>query len=200
MGMDRSNKRSSALSPAEVQRGSSLWWTQNPMSYDWAGEIQYPRFSPQWFEAIDARFLQRSRLFATLQQPFDRILPLDQLRGARVLEIGCGMGLHTQRLASAGADVTALDLTSTAVEATISRLALKGLRANVLRCDAENLPFLAGAFDFVWSWGVIHHSSRTARVVREIARVVNKGGSCRVMVYKRQGMHFPRLCRCFPSP
>ena len=34
--------------------------------------------------------------FATLQQPLDRILPIPELRGARVLEIGCGMGLHTQ--------------------------------------------------------------------------------------------------------
>ena len=33
------------------------------------------------------------------------------------------------------------------------------------------MPFDAGAFDFVWSWGVIHHSSSTGRVVREIARV-----------------------------
>jgi SAM-dependent methyltransferase len=98
------------------------------------------------------------------------------------------MGLHTQTLASAGADVTAVDITSTAVEATTSRLALQGLHANVLRCDAENLPFAAGAFDFVWSWGVIHHSSRTARIVREIARVLNKSGSCRVMVYNREGM------------
>lgn len=186
--MDRTNKRSAELSPTEVQRGSSLWWTQNPMSYDWAGEVQLPRFSPDWFYAIDAKFLQGSRLFATLQQPFDQILPLDQLRGARVLEIGCGMGLHTQTLVSAGADVTAVDLTSTAVEATSARLALKDLHANVLRCDAESLPFTSGSFDFVWSWGVIHHSSRTARIVREIARVLNKSGSCRVMVYNREGM------------
>src|ERR1017187_7366735 len=94
-----------------------------------------------------------------------------ELRGARVLEIGCGMGLHTQTMAAAGAEVTAIDLTSTAVEATFRRLALRGLRAHVLQCDAENLPFMAGAFDFVWSWGVIHHSSRTARIVREIGQI-----------------------------
>jgi SAM-dependent methyltransferase len=188
MVMDRSNKRSEELCPGEVQRGSSLWWTQNPMSYDWAGDVKLPRLSLEWFDAIDAKFLQGSRLFATLQQPFDRILPIPELRGARVLEIGCGMGLHTQTMASAGADVTAVDLTSTAVEATSRRLALKGLRALVLRCDAESLPFPADAFDFVWSWGVIHHSSRTARIVREIARVLNKDGACRVMVYNRDGM------------
>ena len=193
MAMDRSYKRSEELSSVEVQRGNSVWWTRNPMAYDWTAKIKPPRFSPGWYEAIDAAFLYGSRLFATLQQPFDRILPIPELRGARVLEIGCGMGLHTQTMAAAGAEVTAIDLTSTAVEATCRRLALMGLRAHVLQCDAENLPFTAGTFDFVWSWGVIHHSSRTARIVREIARVLNKTGACRVMVYNREGMP-ARIC------
>jgi 2-polyprenyl-3-methyl-5-hydroxy-6-metoxy-1,4-benzoquinol methylase len=193
MAIDRSDKRSEELSSVEVQRGNSAWWTRNPMAYDWGGKIELPRFSPEWYEAIDAEFLYGSRLFATAKQPFDRIMPISELRGARVLEIGCGMGLHTQTMAAAGAEVTAVDLTSTAVEATSRRLALKGLQAQVLQCDAENLPFETAAFDFVWSWGVIHHSSRTARIVREIARVLNSTGACRVMVYNREGMP-ARIC------
>src|ERR1700730_2450570 len=141
MAMDRSYKRSEELSSVEVQRGNSAWWTRNPMAYDWNGKIKLPRFSQGWDEAIDAEFLYGSRLFATSQQPFDRIIPIPKLRGARVLEIGCGMGLHTQTMAAAGADVTAVDLTSTAVEATTRRLAMKGLSARILRCDAESLPF-----------------------------------------------------------
>ncbi len=193
MAIDKSFKRSEDLSSVAVQRGNSAWWTRNPMAYDWTGKIKFPRFSHQWYQAIDAEFLYGSRLFATSQQPFDRIMPISELRGARVLEIGCGMGLHTQTMAAAGAEVTAIDLTSTAIEATRRRLALMGLRAQVLQCDAENLPFTTSAFDFVWSWGVIHHSSRTARIVREIARVLNSAGSCRVMVYNREGMP-ARIC------
>jgi SAM-dependent methyltransferase len=158
------------------------------MAYDWHAKIKLPRFSPRWYEAIDAEFLYGSRLFATSRQPFDRILPIPELRGARVLEIGCGMGMHTQTMAAAGAQVTAIDLSSTSIEATSRRLALRGLRAQVLQCDAETLPFTSGSFDFVWSWGVIHHSSRTARIVREIARVLSRAGACRVMVYNREGM------------
>jgi 2-polyprenyl-3-methyl-5-hydroxy-6-metoxy-1,4-benzoquinol methylase len=186
--MDRSYKRSEKLSTAEVQHGNAAWWTRNPMAYDWHAKIKLPRFSPRWYEAIDAEFLYGSRLFATSRQPFDRILPIPELRGARVLEIGCGMGMHTQTMAAAGAQVTAIDLSSTSIEATSRRLALRGLRAQVLQCDAETLPFTSGSFDFVWSWGVIHHSSRTARIVREIARVLSRAGACRVMVYNREGM------------
>jgi 2-polyprenyl-3-methyl-5-hydroxy-6-metoxy-1,4-benzoquinol methylase len=158
------------------------------MSYDWRGEIQHPRFSREWFDAIDAAHVFGARLFATDQRLFDRVMPLDALAGKKVLEIGCGMGLHTRTMAAAGADVTAIDLTPTAVEATQQRLALEGLRATVLQQDAETLPFPDRSFDFVWSWGVIHHSSRTGRIVRQIARVLKPTGEARVMVYNREGM------------
>jgi 2-polyprenyl-3-methyl-5-hydroxy-6-metoxy-1,4-benzoquinol methylase len=97
------------------------------------------------------------------------------------------MGLHTELMARAGAKVTAIDLSPTSVEATTRRLALKGLQGHVQEGDAETLPFASKSFDFVWSWGVIHHSSRTGRVVREIARVCRPGAECRVMVYNRNG-------------
>ena len=42
MAMDRSYKRSEKLSPVEVQRGNSVWWTRNPMAYDWTAKIKLP--------------------------------------------------------------------------------------------------------------------------------------------------------------
>jgi 2-polyprenyl-3-methyl-5-hydroxy-6-metoxy-1,4-benzoquinol methylase len=158
------------------------------MAYDWAGELNLTRYCRDWFDAIDARFVHGSRLFATDRQPFDRLLPFEILASADVLEIGCGMGLHTELMVKAGANVTAVDLSETSIEATTARLALKGLNARVMTADAEHLAFPDASFDFVWSWGVIHHSARTARIVRQIARVLRPGGECRVMVYNREGM------------
>lgn len=185
--MTGGEKRSEDLPVVAVQDGNKQWWTSNTMSYDWRGEISLPRFSLPWFDAIDQRFIESAKLYGTDQKPFDRIIPFDRLNGATVLEIGCGMGLHTELMARAGARVTAVDLSPTSVEATTRRLALKGLEAKVQEGDAEALPFEASSFDFIWSWGVIHHSSRTGRVVREIARVARPEAECRVMVYNRNG-------------
>lgn len=176
------------MSCKDVQIGNQSWWTRNMMAYDWHNEIQAERFSSDWFDTIDKAHIYGARLFATDKMPFDKTLPLDCLHGKKVLEIGCGMGLHTETMVRAGADVTAIDLTETAVEATKRRLELKGLEARIFQANAEEMPFEGGSFDFVWSWGVIHHSARTTRIVREIARVLAPGGECRVMVYNRNGI------------
>lgn len=157
------------------------------MTYDWGGTITADRHSAQWFDAMDQRWIEASYPYLSRERPFDRVLPSD-LTGRRVLEIGCGMGLHTRELVERGAEVTAIDLTAPAVEATRARLALGGYEATVLQQDAEELPFADAQFDLVWSWGVIHHSARTGRVVREISRVVAPAGEVRAMVYNRDGV------------
>lgn len=184
-------KRTSEMKLADMQEGNRLWWTKHTMSYDWREKIGHERFSSSWFDQIDTRFVHSARLFATDQKPFDKIIPFSSLSGKRVLEIGCGMGLHSELIIRAGANFSAIDLSATSVEATRKRLVLKGLDGDIKQADAENIPFEDHTFDFVWSWGVIHHSSRTARIVREISRVLKPGGECRVMVYNRLGVIVP---------
>ena len=172
----------------KVQSKNQQWWTDHTMSYDWKDKVGQDRFSEAWYDEIDKRFVHGARLFAHDQVPFDRIIPFDRLAGRDVLEIGCGMGLHSELMARAGARVRSIDISETSVEATRNRLALRKLPANVQRMDARVLDFPDASFDFVWSWGVIHHSAQTAVVIREIARVLRPGGETRIMVYHLDGM------------
>jgi 2-polyprenyl-3-methyl-5-hydroxy-6-metoxy-1,4-benzoquinol methylase len=185
------DKRTATMEVADVQHGNQSWWTSNTMSYDWRDKIGAERFSRQWFDEADARFVHSARLFANGVRPFDRVIPFDELPGRTVLEIGCGMGLHSELLSRAGARLHSIDLSPTSVEATRRRFELKNLQSDIRQADAERLPFDNATFDFIWSWGVIHHSSRTARIVREMRRVVKPSGSCRVMVYNRAGVIVP---------
>ncbi len=186
--VDYHTKRVDQETVEDVQAGNRDWWTSHTMSYDWTDRIGHEQFSAEWYDEMDERFIYASRLFATETQPFDKLIPFEQLRGKRVLEVGCGMGLHTELMVRAGAEVTAIDLSPVSVESTRRRLEIRGLQATVLESDAEKLPFADGSFDFVWSWGVIHHSSRTGRAAREIARVLKPDGECRIMVYNRGGL------------
>lgn len=186
--MDYPDKRKAGEALDAVQDGNRSWWTDSTMSYDWKHPVPQEKYSQAWFDDIDRRFIHASRLFAHGARPFDRIIPFGQIAGRRVLEIGCGMGLHCELMASAGADVTAIDLSPTSVEVTRRRAALKGLAIDVRQMDAVDLEFPDHSFDFVWSWGAIHHSSKTGRIIKQIARVLKPGGETRVMVYNLSGM------------
>ncbi|HUZ81067.1 MAG TPA: glycosyltransferase [Gaiellaceae bacterium] len=181
----------SMANAAQTQADVRRWWTDNPMTYDWRGEIPYPPGSSEHLAEVERRFLAEA-WFAQPEgaPPFSALIPFDELRGKDVLEIGCGTGVHTRLLAAAGGNVSAVDLTPTAVELTTQRLALAGLFADVLEADAESLPFADDSFDFVWSWGVIHHSVDTDRVIGEIARVLRPGGRLAFMVYHRRSLTF----------
>jgi SAM-dependent methyltransferase len=89
-------------------------------------------------------------------------------------------------MARAGARITGIDLTAAAVERTQRRFALRGLEGDFQQWDAE-LPRadFVGRFDYVWSWGVIHHSARTARIVRNVEQWVTESGVFAGMVYHR---------------
>jgi 2-polyprenyl-3-methyl-5-hydroxy-6-metoxy-1,4-benzoquinol methylase len=173
-------------SAGTAQAGNKAWWTEHTMSYDWKRKIDRPEFSREWFEDVDRRFFESARHFAHSDRPFGNIIPFDQIAGKRVLEVGCGMGLHTELMARAGAEVTAIDISPRSVAATRTRLALKGIVAEVHEVDAEAIDY-AEQFDFIWSWGVIHHSSRTGRVLRNLYRALRPGGELRFMVYSLDG-------------
>jgi SAM-dependent methyltransferase len=108
--------------------------------------------------------------------------------GARVLEIGVGLGADHQRFAAAGAQLTGVDLTDRAVTHTRRRLALYGLASDLQVADAENLPFDSQAFDNVYSWGVLHHSPNTPKAILEVHRVLRNGGHARIMIYHTWSM------------
>lgn len=186
--MDFKQHGTLAASAEQRQAGNQSWWTDNTMSYDWKDRSQHARFSPEWYAEIDERFLHGARLFSDAANPFVALMGLDQIAGKRVLEIGCGMGMHSEMFTKAGAKLTSIDLSPTSVEATTRRLALHGLPADVRQMDAEHLDFADGEFDLVWSWGVIHHSAHTGRVLKQIHRVMKPGAAVKLMVYNLDGM------------
>ena len=168
------------------------WWEGNPMTYDWRGTSPYHEGTQEWFEEMDKRLFKHASSFFAHgygEKPFARLIPYANLNGKDVLEVGCGAGAHTRLLAEAGARLVAIDLTMKAVELTKRRLDLYGLHADVRRMDAEQIKFEPGQFDFIWSWGVIHHSSEPSRIVAELARVLRPGGETRVTVYHRHSIN-----------
>jgi SAM-dependent methyltransferase len=111
--------------------------------------------------------------------------------GKRVLEIGCGIGTDTINFARAGAEVTAVDLSSRSLDIARQRADVYGLgqRIRFIEANAEQLSdFVAPEpYDLVYSFGVIHHSPRPERVLREVrAHFMAADSLFRMMVYHRR--------------
>ena len=163
------------------------------MSYDVDEPIPYDEASQEFFREIDRRIFHPRYMRLTADdsgKPFSLFVDFNSLRGKDVLDVGCGSGIATQMLAEAGARVTAIDLTGWAVETTRRRLEAFGLNGDVRQEDAERLPFPDESFDFVFSWGVIHHSSDMDLALSELVRVCRSGGHVVLMVYHRRSLFY----------
>lgn len=124
--------------------------------------------------------------FRYTHEPFiHELVQFPKWKGKKTLEIGMGAGTDFIQFAKAGAEAHGIDLTEKSIEHVKRRLASQGLTAQISQADAENLPFSNNIFDFVYSWGVIHHTPDTQKAVQEIYRVLKPGGSFLVMLYHK---------------
>lgn len=96
----------------------------------------------------------------------DKLLPLRT--GDRVLEVGCGQGHLTTRLAERGVDVVGIDANPNAPEVSGSD--------RVLHMMAEDLSFDDGEFDAVVAVHAIEHIPPLDEAAAEMARVLKPGG------------------------
>ncbi|MFZ0339444.1 MAG: methyltransferase domain-containing protein [Terracidiphilus sp.] len=90
--------------------------------------------------------------------------------GERILDLGCGDGQLTERIAATGAVVTGIDASPNMVAAARAR----GIDAK--EGSAESLPFPDQSFDAVFSNAVLHWVRGQDAMMTEVRRVLRPGG------------------------
>ena len=119
-----------------------------------------------------------------------RLMEFEKFRGARLLEVGCGMGSDLLQFARGGARCIGVDLTPRSVQITRHRFKLYGAVGSFMISDGEHLPFQSESFDVVYSNGVLHHTPDTAGAIREVHRVLRPGGVAKIMLYHRNSLNY----------
>lgn len=106
----------------------------------------------------------------------------------RVLEVGCGMGNFSERVArGTTAEVVATDLSPRMVELTRER----GLEARV--ADVQDLPFADGEFDCAVANAMLYHVDDVDGALGELARVLEPAG--RLVAVTISAEHLAELWR-----
>ncbi len=181
---------------ATWQQANRAFWETHPMRYDWTQPIGASNQSREFFAEVDLRFLSSVRPYMPWKNlPFESMIDFETLGSKDVLEIGVGLGTHAQLIAPRAKSYVGIDLTDYAVTSTRRRFELNGIRGTIRQMDAERMEFPDQSFDLIWTWGVIHHSSNTPRIISEMHRVLRPGGRAIVMVYYRGWWHY-YVCGC----
>jgi tRNA (mo5U34)-methyltransferase len=110
---------------------------------------------------------------------WDRVSPhIDDLRGRRIMDIGCGNGYHLWRMASAGADaVVGIEphLLNVAQFSVMQRW-FPDLALAVLPMSLEEYPVNTRIYDTVFSMGVLYHRKSPADHLLHCKSSLREGG------------------------
>jgi len=101
------------------------------------------------------------------------------LEGARILDVGCGLGMYVHRLRAFSDDVHGVDVDAERVAAASQSL------PNIRQAPAEALPYGADTFDLVLLHEVLEHVDDDAAALSEAHRVTRPGGHVVVFVPNR---------------
>lgn len=114
----------------------------------------------------------------------------EECRGRDVLDLGCGSGYGTHRIAGVAASATGVDVAADAVSFANARYRAANLSFKSIPPDGP-LPFPDEAFDVVLSFQVIEHVRDVGTYLAEARRVLRPGGMLVVITPDRRHRLLP---------
>lgn len=151
-----------AVTAAENRGASRLWWDIDADNYqaqhgEFLGDADFV-WCPEGLREEDVRLL-------------------GDVRGRRILEVGCGAASASRWLATHGATAVGLDLSAGMLRHAVAGADRSGVRVPLVLADALALPFAAESFDLACTaFGAVPFVSDSALLMREVFRVLRPGG------------------------
>lgn len=135
------------------------------------------RFHDEWGKRIDPDEVPVIETFEACTAPENRFIMnwLGDVRGLRVLDLGCGAGEAAVYFALRGAEVTAVDLSADMLEVARRVARRYGVTVRCRQQNAELLDFGDGSFDVIYAANLLHHVN-TDRCLAEVCRLLTPEG------------------------
>lgn len=143
-------------------------------------------FGENWQRFIDTKFDEQRVTIA--QRHLLEFLESEDLAGRRMIDIGCGSGLHSLAAIRAGVrELHSFDFDPASTSTTHGLYVREGTPTNwrVEQGSVLDRAYLAalGKFDIVYSWGVLHHTGNLWQAFENAASLVAPSGVLYVALY-----------------
>ncbi len=117
---------------------------------------------------------------------YDATLRLLDHEHRKVLDVGCGTGLMSAKLAASGRQVLGVDISMAMIERARR---MSDTRITFIHGDAEKLPAEDRAFDAVVNLISFHHYPNPTRTVAEFRRVLRPNGRLVLIAFDRNSRY-----------
>ncbi len=101
-------------------------------------------------------------------------------KGMKILDVGCGTGNFSIKLAELGCSVTGIDISEEMIDKAVRKTSERQLDITYKKMDIYNLQFPDGEFDAVFSMAAFEFIHEPLKALDEMFRVTRKGGSIMV--------------------
>jgi 2-polyprenyl-3-methyl-5-hydroxy-6-metoxy-1,4-benzoquinol methylase len=135
-------------------------------------------FHDQWAASVDLKAIPVREVFESVTAMENRFMLrlMGDLRGKRLLDIGCGLGESSVYFALKGAEVTAVDLSPGMVQTASELAKTHGVRVEGVVAAAEDLPVTSSHYDVAYAANTLHHTPDRRKFLQHIQRALKPGG------------------------
>ncbi|MDP3990737.1 MAG: class I SAM-dependent methyltransferase [Candidatus Nealsonbacteria bacterium] len=125
---------------------------------------------------------------------------LDPQKHEKILDIGCGDGAWYNELRKNGIKVTGLDISSYDLNKLKERAKALNLKPDVVKADAQKIPFKQNTFDKVYSICTFEHIKDDKKVFEEVARVLKPKGLLVISLPMKEVPLLTKMAIKLPEP
>lgn len=168
------------------------WWDDNTMSYrDWnLNENERKKNNSFSIKTVNKMYLESNPYLIDFFKKKKIEKKNDKIKFFNVLDIGCGWGSSSIILSDIFDQVYSIDISSISVQ-NAKRNAEFNNKKNITikKLDAEKID-LKNYFDFVYSWGVIHHSANPTKIYSKMFDAMKTNSRFMIMVYNKLSLRY----------
>lgn len=134
-------------------------------------------FHDQWADSIDIQEVKVDEFMTACTAPENRwiLSQMGNIKGLRILELGCGAGEASVYFAKQGAHAVATDLSGGMLRVVEKLASLHGVHVETKKSSANEIDFPDNSFDIVYAANLLHHVD-IEKCLIEVNRVLKKGG------------------------